>query len=367
MTAIIFILALATKMFLLPIFLIQSTGRDAYIAIAIIAAYELVMLGIMLVAICLGGDKNIFELMSDVFGKVAARIIAGIFAVYMFFKLNICMSEALLFYADNVFADFNIPVLIIVLLFFFAAVGKHTLRALCRLNEFLVPIIAACLAVLIAIVVMTGVDVANIFPSLRDAVGFESGLFGHTAWIGDFSALVMFVGRTKTKKLTGVFCAASGIIGSCVALFFAVVMSAALGNAPYLADTGTNLASILQFAIGNVYGRIDMFSSILWSVSVFIEGALFFYATCRCIAFAVGKNSHVVISLVVAVLLYVAQVTAMTDQTIFSVIVTSKICSYAVPIFAFVVPAVALVCVLSDRHRTRGDRNNKRKEEGVAA
>ena len=33
--SIVFILALATKMFLLPISLIQSIGRDAYIALAI--------------------------------------------------------------------------------------------------------------------------------------------------------------------------------------------------------------------------------------------------------------------------------------------------------------------------------------------
>lgn len=352
--AIIFILSLATKMFLLPIYLIRSTGRDGYIALAIYSACELVTLGVLLAAICLGGDKNIFELMSETFGKGAARVIAGLFAVYMFFKLNICASESLLFYADNVFSDFDIPVLILVLLFFLAAVGKHTLRALCRLNEVLIPIVVVCLAILIAIVVMTGVDVANILPSLRDPAAFKSGLFHHTAWIGDFSPLIMFIGRTKTKKLTGVLGAASGVIGSCVALFFAVVMSAAFGNAPYLVDTGTNLASILQFAIGNVYGRIDMFSSVLWSVSVFIESALFFYATCRCVAFAVGKNAHMVISIAVCALLYISQVFVMTDQTLFSVVVTSYACSIAVPVFAFAVAAVAIVCVCADRYKTRG-------------
>ena len=35
LVAIVFLLALATKMFLLPIFLIQTTGRDAYIAMSV--------------------------------------------------------------------------------------------------------------------------------------------------------------------------------------------------------------------------------------------------------------------------------------------------------------------------------------------
>lgn len=352
LTAIIFILALATKMFLLPIFLIQATGRDAYIAMAIGGAFDLVTLGVMIAAICLSGERNIFELMTALFGKVAAKIITEFFALFMFFKLNICVAESLLFYADNVFTDFSIAVLIFVLLFFFVAVGKHTLRALCRLNEIVIPIVVVCLAILIAIVLMTGFDLANIFPALRDPAGFKSGLYRHSAWTGDFTPLILFIGRTKTKKYTGFFAAASGALGLCVAVFFALVMSAAFGNAPVLVDTSTNLSSILQFSIGNVYGRIDMFSSVLWSVSVFIESALFFYATCRCVAFVIGKNAHVVISLCVCVLLYFSQVFFMSDQTIFSFVVTSEVCSIATPVFAAAIPVLALACVLTDRKKS---------------
>ena len=353
-TAIIFILALATKMFLLPIFLIQATGRDAYIVMAIGGAFDLAMLGVTIAAVCLSGERNLFELLTAVFGKVAAKTITAVFALFMFFKLNICVAEALLFYADNVFTDFSVSVLIFVLLFFFVAVGKHTLRALCRLNELIIPIVVVCLAILITIVLMTGFDLANIFPSLRDPAAFKSGLFRHSAWSGDFTPLILFIGRTKTKKFTGLFGAASGVSGMCVAVFFTLVMSAAFGNVPVLVDTSTNLSSILQFSIGNVYGRIDMFSSVLWSVSVFIESALFFYATCRCVAFVIGKNAHVAISLGVCVLLYFSQVFFMTDQTIFSFVVTSYASAIATPALAAVIPLLSLVCVLIGRKKDGG-------------
>ncbi len=289
--AIIFILAIATKMFLLPIFLIRTTGRDAYIAMAIGGGIDLVALGVMIAAMYLSREVDFFTLLSSTIGKVGAKIAVALIGLFLFFKLNTAVAEILAFYGNNVLNGFNVSLMTIVLLVFFAAVGVHTLRALCRLNELLVPLIVACLTVLAVIVILTGFDLANIFPSLQNPESFIDGLMRHAAWIGDFTPLVLFMGRTKLKKSTGAFAAGAGAIGTAVAVFFTMIMSAAFGNVPMLADSTTNLSNILQFSIGNVYGRIDMFSSILWSISVFIEAALFFYATCRCVAFVIGKNA----------------------------------------------------------------------------
>lgn len=349
--AIVFILALATNMFLLPIFLIRATGRDAYIAIAVGCGFDLVSLVIALAAMRLSKNADFFELLGTVFGKVGARITAGVIGLFLFFKLNIAVTETLGFYADNVFADFDIAIMIIVLLIFLTAVGAHTLRALCRLNELLVPIIIVCVAMLAAIVIMTGFDLSNILPAMTAPRDFLSSSARHAAWLGDFTPLVLFIGRTEMKKHTGAIAATSGVVGAATAVFFAIVMCAAFGNVPLLVDSSTNLSSILQFYIGNVYGRIDLFSSILWSISAFIETALFFYATCRCVSFAIGKNAHLLTSLGVCVVLYFTQVFAMTDPTIFTIAVTSIAASVATPIFTLAIPLVALVCAAICRRR----------------
>lgn len=352
LVAIVFILAVATKMFLFPIFLIRATGRDAYIAMSIAGGIDLIMLGMYIAAMKLNGEVDFFTMTTSIFGKVGAKIIVGLIGLFLFFKLNISAAETLSFYGDNVFTDFSAAIMIFVLLFFLAAAGVHTLRALCRLNELLIPLIVLCMAILIAIVIMTGVDLANIFPALQHGAEFKSGLVRHAAWLGDFTPLVLFIGRTKMKKHTGWFVAASGVIGTGTAVFFAIVMCAAFGNVPMLVDTGTNLSSILQFSIGNVYGRIDMFSSILWSISVFIECALFFYSTARCVAFVIGKNANIVISLGVCALLYFSQVFVMTDPTLFSAVVTSLACSIITTAFTVVVPVLALVGALVMRHKS---------------
>mgnify|MGYP001051175116 CR=1 FL=1 len=352
--AIIFILALATKMFLLPIFLIQATGRDAYIAMSIGSGIDLAALGVMLGAMYLNKSTDFFTLLSSVIGKIGARVAVGIIALFLFFKLNIAVSEILAFYGNNVFTDFDTSLMIVVLLVFFAAVGNHTLRALCRLNELVVPIVVLCLAILTAIVVITGFDLANIFPAMRAPETFRDGMFRHAAWLGDFTPLILFIGRTKLKKKTGFFAAGAGVIGSAVAVFFALVMSAAFGNVSVLVDTTTNLSSILQYSIGNVYGRIDMFSSILWSVSVFVEAALFFYATCRCIAFVVGKNAHFAIALSVTVCVYVLQIFAFIDPTVFSLIVTSAPAAVITTTLALAIPITALACAAVDRRKQYG-------------
>lgn len=355
LVAIIFILALATKMFLLPIFLIRSTGRDAYIIISLFCAFDLVTLVITLIAVRIA-DTDIFELLKSMLGKVGSKIAVGIIGLFLFFKLNMSVAEILSFYGSNVFTDFDTSVMIIVLLAFFAAVGVHTLRALCRLNELLVPVIVVCLAVLVAIVVMTGFDLANIFPAVRNGKEFSSGILRYSSWVGDFTPLVLFIGRTKTKKHTAVFATASGVLGSAVAVFFALVLSAALGNTKALVDSTTNLSNILQFTVGNVYGRLDMFSSILWSVSVFVEAALFFYSVCRCIAFIVGKNANFIISVSVCAAVYIAQVFALVDPTVFSAVVTSPVCAIAVPVLTLSVPVLALICAAVSKKRATGEK-----------
>ena len=357
--AIIFILAIATKMFLLPIFLIRTTGRDAYIAMAIGGGIDLVALGVMIAAMYLSREVDFFTLLSSTIGKVGAKIAVALIGLFLFFKLNTAVAEILAFYGNNVLNGFNVSLMTIVLLVFFAAVGVHTLRALCRLNELLVPLIVACLTVLAVIVILTGFDLANIFPSLQNPESFTDGLMRHAAWIGDFTPLVLFMGRTKLKKSTGAFAAGAGAIGTAVAVFFTMIMSAAFGNVPMLADSTTNLSNILQFSIGNVYGRIDMFSSILWSISVFIEAALFFYATCRCVAFVIGKNAHFWISLAVTVLVYIAQVFALADRTLFSLAVTSLPTSAVIFVFTIAVPTIAVTCALVQRNkRNRAERDS---------
>ena len=345
LVAVIFILALATKMFLLPIFLIQATGRDGYIILSIYGAFDLITLVPMLITIRMC-DVDIFELLSTVLGKLGAKITVAVIWLFLLFKLNTAVSEILTFYGTNVLSDFNTSMMLVVLLAFLAATGAHTLRALSRLNEILVPVIVVCLAVLVAIVIMTGFDLCNIFPAVADKQGFSSALVKHPAWVGDFTPLLLFIGRTKTKKHTWCFAAGSGVIGTATAVFFAIALSAAFGNVPMYVDASTNISNILQFSVGNVYGRLDMFSSILWSVSVFIEAALFFYATCRCASFVIGKPAHLIISLSTCVIVYVVQVFALTDPMIFSVTVTSYPCAIATPILAAALPLLVLVCAV---------------------
>ncbi|MBD5132745.1 MAG: GerAB/ArcD/ProY family transporter [Clostridiales bacterium] len=357
LVAIIFMLAMATKMFMLPIMLIQTTGRDGYIIVAIGAAIDLIALGVILVAMHLAGDTDFFTLISRLFGKVGAKIIVAIIGLFMLFKLNVAVAEILTFYGTNVFSDFDTSLMIIVLLAFFCAVAVHTLRALCRLNELLVPIVTVCLTVLIVIVIMTGFDLGNVLPAVRNADKFKTGLTNHAAWLGDFTPLLLFVGRSKMKRFTPLFGAGAGVLGSAVAVFFALVLSAAFGNVPTLIDSTTNLSSILQYTMGNVYGRIDMISSILWSIAVFVEAALFFYCTARCVAFVIGKNAHIFIALGLCVVVYAVQVFALVDPAIFALVVASPASSIVSLVFTVVLPALLLVAAIVDK--TKGSAKQK--------
>ncbi len=344
LVVVVFMLSLATKLFLLPIYLIQSAGRDGYIILSIEAAFDLVSLGVLIAAICLSKDRTFFELLENTIGKVASKITAAVVALFLLFKLNVAAAETLTFYSDNVFADFDASIMIIVLLVFLGAVANHTLRALCRLNEIITPVFAIGIVILISIVLATGVDFANILPALRDGGVLKRSLLHNAAWLGDFTPLVLFIGRTKTNKRDVGIAAAAGVVGSGVAVFFAVVMCAAFGNVPLLADSRTNISNILQFSIGNVYGRIDLISSIFWSIASFVETALFFYSTTRCIEYVIGKSAHFSVGVALCVVLYFVQVFAMTDPSVFTVVVSSVVTSIIAATLSAAIPAVAFVC-----------------------
>lgn len=356
--AVLFILSLATKMFLMPIFLIRTTGRDGYIVLAIDCILDLIALTLGLIALKLSPDRDFFSLLNSVLGKVGSRIAAALVGLFLFFKLNIATAETLTFYSDNVFSDFNTPLMTVALLIFLVAVGKHTLKSVVRLNELLIPIIIVCVALLITIVAVTGFDFANILPTLQSPHDFTRALLGQASRLGDFTPIVLFIGRTEQRKHTGAFGVASGAVGSAVAVLFAIVMCAAFGNAPNLADSSTNLSNILQYSLGNVYGRIDLFSSVLWSIGAFMENALFFYCTVRCFSYVVGKNAHFIISLCVAVALYFLLVFAMVDPTVFATVTMSAVTSAIVTAFTFLIPLLALVCAAVTKERDgRADAN----------
>ena len=231
--------------------------------------------------------------------------------------------------------------------------SPHTLRSLCRLNEFVVPVILICIVILMTIVLATGFDFANIFPVMRKPDDFKSAIFEHSVWLGDFTPIVLFIGRTKLKKRTGLCVGVAGFSSCIVSVFVAVTMCAAFGNVPELVDSGTNLSTILQFSLGNAYGRIDMMSAVLWSVGAFIEVALFFYCASRCFAFVIGRNEHFWIGVTLAVLLYLLQVLVFGDSTLFAQTVSSIPFSAVMSAMSVIVPTVALVCAAWSRNKKK--------------
>lgn len=344
----VFIAAFATKTFLLPIFLIRNFARDGYIGMAIICGADLLSLFTVLAAVKIA-DCDIFKLIVRAFGNTAAKVFfCGAF-LFFFIKINIVVAEIMIFYADSVFADFNTAVMIIALLIFLAAVSAKKMTALCRLNELIVPVIIVCLGIFICIIVVTGFDFANILPSMR---GDMRELRGLGVWLGDFTPLIFFVGTTKPKKRTLGIAAASGTVGSCVAVFFALVLSAAFGNVPMLVDSGTNVSGMLQFSSGNVYGRIDLFTSALWSLAAFVQSAVFMFVAVKCLAFVFGKRGGLAFSIPLGIVVYFVQVLYLAEYTAFFTAAVGVWSTCVSATFAVLLPSVVLWAAIKTKRRS---------------
>ncbi len=363
---VVFIMAIATKMFILPIYLIQSAGRDGYVVLAITSAVELLFLIITILAMRLSQERDFFTLLTSVFGKIGAKVIVALFALFLFFKINVAATETITFYTDSVFADFDSSIMTIVLLVFLVAVANRTLRALCRLNEIITPIIVIGITGIMTLAIITGTDLANIFPAFQNMGRFMYSLVHNLSWMGDFTPLVLFVGRTEIKKKgTAIAAGASGLIGLALVVFQSLVMCSAFGNVPELVDSSTNISGILQYTVGNVYGRVDMIAFILWSIAAFVETAMFFYAASRCIEFVIGKNAHFAVGLGLGVALFITLIFGLTDPTVFEALMSCYSTSVISPLFTAGIPVLALVCALVIRRKDKHNGNkNKNQNDG---
>lgn len=351
-----FILAIATKTFILPIYLIQAIGRDGYIALSVTSVIELFTLIVITVAISKTNGKNFYELMQAVTGTVIAKIITAVLGLFLFFKLCVSVTEIISFYSDTVFADFDVTLMGIVLLAFLAVMANGTLRALCRLNEIVAPVVLIGIISILALVMFTGTDLANVFPSLQNVDGLGNAIVTHLSWLGDFLPLLLFVGRTEKKGKRTVVCACvSGGMGLSLVVFQAMLMCSAFGNVPWLIDSSTNISGILQYTVGNVYGRVDMLAFILWSVAAFVKAAILFYSVTRCVELVIGRKSRTCISLILCVAEYFLLVFCFSDPTIFELIMVDKITTIVVTVVSLDVPILTLICnVVSCRKKNFG-------------
>ena len=278
----IFISAVAVKMFMLPSLLVAAAGRNGYIFMLGYVAADLAAL-LPIIYASVKEERDFYSLIESVLGKPVAKIFVGICAVYMLFKTTLMLSEVRVFFSEALFENFNWAVYLIPLL---AVVWYASLkpRAVGRTGEILIPFVI--LSMILLFVLSAGKpQYANLLPVLREKSG---GAADYTLWLGDFSALAVFIGRTeKQRSAARKYLTAAGVAAVAV-ITFTLILSAEYGNIKDLIEYGHNLGGLPQHVGSQNFGRFDLLIFAVWVSAVFVKIIIYVYAFARHTVFALA-------------------------------------------------------------------------------
>ena len=140
-----FMLAMAMKMFNLPVLVLRMCGRDAFVSLIVELVIDLALLALVLAVVLTSGGKSFYDLIAAAFGRVTARVTAAVAGLYYLCKLYFMLVDVRLFFSNTVFPTsvgaLHLLRLIIVLVY----LATRPMSSAGRLGEIFTPFaVSAC-------------------------------------------------------------------------------------------------------------------------------------------------------------------------------------------------------------------------------
>ncbi len=302
-TVFVFITAVAVKMFMLPSLLAAELGRNAYWAMLLYLAIDFSVLTLVVVAIR-RAQCGFYELLEKTIGRILSRVVLGVSVLFLLFKLALMLGEVRIFFSERVFEDFGWSLYILPLLALMSFAAGKSLRILGRTAELVVPFILLSMALLF-VLTAGKVDYSNLLPLFRDGGGDP---IRYSLWLGDYSVLVLLVGKVDKGKAPAARWLIGGAIGSLCVEAFTIMICAAYGNLTHLLELGHNLGAMAQHSGTQNFGRLDLLVFTVWVATIVIKLLLYMYAVARHTAFVTTVDKPYIWALVASALIYVCSV-----------------------------------------------------------
>ena len=311
-------------------------------------------------------DMTFFDLLQNTFGRVTARIIYGLFALFFAFSALLPLMEQKGFVAQ-VFYE-NIPSFIAFApLFgvsFFACVKGF--KTIGRAADIALPVFAVCFAVIL-LLALPEADFSALLPVGGDGV-FRGSLYGLN-WYTECLYPLFFLGHFEREKGAwwkaglSFLCGAAATLGF-LAIFYGIFADIAVRQQNAIAQISKYTTSFTSL------GRIDLlFIFALALVLVFalcIRAQLSVHCACKALGGVNPLLPAAALNILLLVLIVFFKYSYLELQTFF----TRSLWPVFI-IFAYVLPAAALLlrkkarqARASRRRRHGGENGGKRKNSG---
>lgn len=337
------------KMVFLPAHLTETAKNDLLFSAALNFAVQAGV--IFLVLLLAKRQRTFYELLEYSFGKVVAKILITVFALFLFYAALLPLLEQKVF-VQSIFYD-TIPSVLAFSPFFLLStyLCSKRLNSYGRMWDILGPLAITGFAGIFVFSVGSA-DMGALLPVGASGMG---GVFGGMAysmsWFYDSAILLTLIGKFEYKKGTawkGLLCYLAG--GAAVlillAIFYGIFAETAVGQLFAISHVSKYFAAITAL------GRIDYVFIFLLALVMAFWCTLPLQAGIDCIeqAYATGKYLPTIYSIVVnAVML---ALTIVLDFSFGAVIdVVAKKLLWIFPVFCVAVPLLALLLRRSPRER----------------
>jgi hypothetical protein len=343
----------AVKFLMLPHFLSMDAGRDAWLGALLGSVLELALLFIILKAITINQDTDIYKTLRGRVTDAGARIV--LFVMLLFFMVQTLitvkhtgymLSQAL--YEELDFITFAIPMLILGIFFCYTKT-----RAVFRSGEltYFLIIIALGLALLPS---LDKIDAAEILPVLDAGFGpVAGGVYNNLVYFECSAVMLMFMGDVQIKKnFTRNFMITASLCALVFVLFVALYSTifGPLTEARQLAIV--NITQVSSYISQN--GRLEWLMVCVWLVMLLMRFGVTFYCCFAAIRYItagskVSKWQPAGIAFPLAVVFYIIHAVLVVSITDLSNFITAL--RPATAAFYIAVPVLFLTLALCGRKK----------------
>lgn len=254
--------------------------------------------------LCSKTDKTFFGMLENTFGKVVARIIYGLFALY-FALISIYPLMEQKLYVGQIFYD-TVPSLLVFLPFFIFSVyaGSKGFKNIGRCADIALPISVVALAIML-FMAFSEADFSNLLPVLKTPpTKILNGSIGPFFRFAEPSFLLMFMGHFKYRKGDAAKITLSYAGGGLIVILFAAVFYSIYGVISPSRDFAISRMAIFFPAIEFI-GRVDLIALYFLEIAMLFALVINIQLSVHCLKMCTGWEIGGVWSLVVNAVLLV--------------------------------------------------------------
>lgn len=347
---------LSLKLFILPSEMSRYAGTNCYISLIISLFIEFLFILIILWVMKKNPNKSIFELLELKFGKLFARCISVVLALYFIGKSFIAMKELQNFLVQLLFEHISWWKYVIPLVAVLLYILNKSLRTFARSIQFFYYfiIIGAGITLILPI---KELDLVNLLPIFGEGImPVLKGSFFTSFHFVDFMVLFILMGRSKYTKDTSKTVIKYSLFTYAFIILFYVFYVGLFSN--ILVNEGLLVSDVPLYSnYPSTNGRLEWLSMIVWSIVLVYQAGLMLICARESVSYTTTIKNNSILSVIMLIILSILLYIAYLDYAGVIRIITTT--AFNVVLLSFMILLAIILIICSTGGKTNEVKNSK--------